>query len=73
MIKQTVLKFQGALGLLGFARETDRAEGDSGNSSRSSSIDDDEAASKTVYTSTGVLIPKMQPISEIQVSRYSTK
>ena len=32
MIKQTVLKFQGALGLLGFGHKDDQEDGDSGNS-----------------------------------------
>ena len=32
MIKQTVLKFQGALGLLGLGHKDDQEDGDSGNS-----------------------------------------
>ncbi len=68
-----MLRFQGALGLLGFARDTDKTEGDSGNSSRSNSIDDDDVNPKTVYTTTGILIPESQPINEIQVQRFTKK
>jgi hypothetical protein len=32
MFKQTVLKFQGALGLLGFGQKGEEEDGDSGNS-----------------------------------------
>jgi len=58
MIKQTVLKFTGALGLLGFSRVNEKGEGDSGNSSRSSSSGDDDGGAKAIYTTTGVLTPK---------------
>ncbi len=65
MIKQIVLKFQGALGYLGFARKGEGREGDSGNSSLSDSSEDDHEAAKNVYTTTGIIIPRGQAISEI--------
>jgi len=71
MIKQTVLKFQGALGFLGYNNMRNERDGDSGNSSSSDSSDDNERGNKENYTSTGVLIPRGQPINEITVSRYS--
>ena len=73
MIKQTVLKFQGALGYLGFGRENDKKEGDSGNSSISESSEDDDDAAKNVYTTTGIIIPRGQAISENKVIRYTEK
>ena len=71
MLKQTVLTFQGALGFLGYNNKSNDRDGDSGNSSSSGSPDDNQRGSKENYTSTGVLIPRGQPINEITVSRYS--
>jgi hypothetical protein len=42
MFKQTVLKFQGALGLLGFDPKGEEEERDIGNSATHGSWDDDE-------------------------------
>ena len=72
MLKQTVLKFQGALGLLGFGSKEGGKDGDSGNSSATGFSDDDEEEEKDIYLSTGVLAPRGQPVSEIHVARYST-
>ena len=41
MFKQTVLKFQGALGLLGFGHKDDQEDGDSGNSTPTGFSDDE--------------------------------
>jgi hypothetical protein len=69
MFKQTVLKFQGALGLLGFGPKDE--DGDSGNSATQGSWDDDENDEKSIYLSTGVLRPTGQAVSEIKVTSYS--
>ena len=69
MLKQTVLKFQGALGLLGFGSKEGGKEGDS---SATGFSDDDGEEGKDIYLSTGVLAPRGQPVSEIHVARYST-
>ena len=71
MLKQTVLKFQGALGLLGFGSKEGGKDGDSGDSSATGFSDDGEEG-KDIYLSTGVLAPRGQPVSEIHVVRYST-
>ena len=42
MLKQTVLKFQGALGLLGFGSKEGGKDGDSGNRSAAVFSDDDD-------------------------------
>ncbi len=68
-----MLKFQGALGYLGFSRESDKKEGDSGNSSLSASSGDEDENSKNVYTTTGIIIPRGYTISEIQVTGYTMK
>ena len=72
MLKQTVLKFQGALGLLGFGSKEGGKDGDSGDSSATGFSDDDDEQEKDIYLSTGVLAPRGQPVSEIHVARYST-
>ena len=72
MLKQTVLKFQGALGLLGFGSKEGGKDGDSGNSSAAGFSDDDGEEGKDISLSTGVLAPRGQPVSEIHVTRYST-
>ena len=72
MLKQTVLKFQGALGLLGFGSKEGGKEGDSGDSSATGFSDDDGEEGKDIYLSTGVLAPRGQPVSEIHVASYST-
>ena len=41
MFKQIVLKFQGALGLLGFAHKDDQEDGESGNSTPTEFSDDE--------------------------------
>ena len=71
MFKYTVLKFQGALGLLGFGAKEEDKDGDSGNSSVTGFSVDDNDEEKDIYLSTGVLAPRGQPISEIHVTRYS--
>ena len=71
MFKQTVLKFQGALGLLGFGHKDDQEDGDSGNSTPTWFSDENDGNSDT-YLTTGVLAPHGQPVSEIKVSRLST-
>jgi hypothetical protein len=68
-----VLKFKGALGYLGYRPEAGNQERDSGNSSSSQSSDDEESGLKQFYTSTGVLIPQSQAVSEIKVTRLSIK
>jgi hypothetical protein len=73
MIKQTVLKFQGALGYLGFSKKDEEKEEDSGNSSHSNSSDDPDEDRKNTYTTTAMLSPKNQAISEIYVSRLNSK
>jgi hypothetical protein len=71
MLKQTVLKFQGALGFLGFGSKEGGKDGDSGNSSATGFSDDDGEEGKNIYLFTGVLAPRGQPVSEIHVTRYS--
>ena len=71
MFKQTVLKFQGALGLLGFGPKDEEEDGDSGNSATQGSWDDDENDEKSIYLSTGVLRPTGQAVSEIKVTSHS--
>jgi hypothetical protein len=73
MLKQTVLKFKGALGYLGLTTEEGHQESSSDNSSSPQSSDDDECPSKQFYTSTGVLTPQGQAISEITATRFSMK
>ena len=70
MLKKTVLKFQGALGLLGFGAKGDDEDGDSGNSTTQGSWEDDNDDDKDSYLSTGVLITTHQPVSEIIVKRH---
>ena len=72
MFKQTVLKFQGALGLLGFGHKDDQEDGDSGNSTPTGFSDDENDGNSDTYLTTGVLAPHGQPVSEIKVSRLST-
>ena len=72
MLKQTVLKFQGARGLLGCGSKEGGKDGDSGNSSATGFSDDDDEEEKDIYLSTGVLAPRGQLVSEIHVARYST-
>ena len=72
MLKQTVLKFQGALGLLGFGSKEGGKDGDSGKSLAAYFSDDDGEEGKDIYLSNGVLIPQGQRVSEIHVARYST-
>ena len=69
MLKQTVLKFQGALGLLGFGSKEGGKDGDSGDSSATGFSDDDGEEGKDIYFSTDVLIPQSQRVSEIHVAR----
>ena len=70
MLKQTVLKFQGALGLLGFGSKEGGKDGDSGDSSATGfSDDDDEEEGKGIYLSTGVLLPHGNLGSEIHMKR----
>ena len=57
MFKQTVLKFQGALGLLGFGPKGHSEDGDSGNSTPTGYSDDENIDNKDTYLTTGVLIP----------------
>jgi hypothetical protein len=47
--------------------------GESGNSSDSDSSDDEQSELKQYYTSTELLIPRGQPISEISTSRQTIK
>ena len=71
MFKQTVLKFQGALGLLRFGHKDDQEDGDSGNSTPTGFSDDENNGNSDTYLNTGVLAPHRQPVSEIKVSRLS--
>ncbi len=73
MLKQTVLRFKGALGYLGLRSEEGDQESSSNNSSSSQSSDEDEGSSKQFYTSSGVLSPHSQTISEITVTRFPMK
>ena len=70
MVKWTVLKFQGALGLLSFGSKGDDDDGDSGNSFTQASWEDENDDDKESYLSTGVMIPTHQPVSEIVVTRH---
>ena len=70
MLKQTVLKFQGALGLLGFGSKEGGKDGDSGNSSATGFSND--YYEQDIYLSTGVLSAWGHPLSNIHVARYST-
>jgi hypothetical protein len=70
MLKCTVLKFQGALGLLGFGVKGNDDDGDSGNSFTQASWEDENDDDKDSYLSTGALIPTHQPVSEIIVTRH---
>ena len=70
MVKKTLLKFYGALGLLGFGSKGDDEDSDSGNSATQGSWEDDNDDEKDSYLSTGVLIPTHQPISEIIITRH---
>jgi hypothetical protein len=72
MFKQTVLKFQGALGLLEFGLKDEEEDGDSGNSATQGSWDDDKNDEKSIYLSTGVLRPTGQAVSEIKVTSHTT-
>jgi hypothetical protein len=73
MLKQTVLKLKGALGMIGFKPIDDKSDGSSSDSSDSDSSEDEKLENKNFYASTGVIVPKGQPISEIIVSRLATK
>jgi hypothetical protein len=73
MLKQTVLRFKGALGYLGLRTEEGHEDSSSDNSSSPRSSDDDESSSKQFYTSTGVLTPKAQAISELTATRFTMK
>ena len=68
MFKQTVLKIQGAPGLLGFGHKDDQEDGDSGNSTPTGFSDDENDVTSDTYLTTGVLAPHGQPVSEIKVS-----
>ena len=72
MFKQTVLKFQGALGLLGFRPKGEEEDGDSGNSATQGSWDDDENDEKSIYLSTGVLRPTGQAVSGIKITSHTS-
>jgi len=65
------LKFQGALGLLGFGSKGALDDGDSGNSTPTGSSDEESSDHKSTYLTTGVLIPRGQQISEINITRHS--
>ncbi len=73
MLKQTVLRFKGALGYLGLRTEEEREGSSNSNSSSAQSSEDDESPSKQFYTSTGVLTPEGQAISEITATRLTMK
>jgi hypothetical protein len=73
MLKQTVLKLKGALGIIGFKPIDDNSDGLTSESSDSELSEGESFENKNFYTSTGVIIPKGQPISEIIVSRLATK
>ena len=73
MLKQTVLRFKGALGYLGLRSEEAHQESSSSNSSSPQTSDEDESASKQFYTSSGVLTPQSQAMSEITVTRFTMK
>jgi hypothetical protein len=73
MLKQTVLKFKGALGYLGLTTEQGHQESGSDNTSSLESSDDNEGYSKQFYTSTGVITPQGQAINEISATRLTMK
>ena len=72
MFKQTVLKFQGAIGLLGYGPKDEEEDWESGNSATQGSWDDDENDEKSIYLSTGVLRPTGQAVSEIKITSHTT-
>ncbi len=69
MLKQTVLKFQGTLRLLGFGR---KEIGKDSDSSAKGFSDDNGEEGKDIYLSIWVMVPCGQLVSEIHVARYST-
>ena len=71
MLKYTVLKFQGALSLLGFGSKGALDDNDSGNSIPTGSSDEESSDHKGTYLTTGVLISHGQQISEINITRHS--
>ncbi len=73
MLKQTVLKVQGALGFLRFSSKNEENDGDSGNSSGSQRSDDDQEESRGLYTSTCILVPAGQSLNEISLARQTNK
>jgi hypothetical protein len=73
MLRQTLLKFKGALGMIGFNSLENESDGDTSSESESDSSEDEIFESKHHYTSTGVIVPKGQLISEIIVSRLTMK
>jgi hypothetical protein len=73
MLKQTVLKLKGALGMIGFKPIDENSDGNSSESLDSDSSEDEKLENKNFYTSTGVIVPKGQHISEIIVSHLSMK
>ena len=58
MLKQTVFKFKGALGLFGFGSKEGGKDGDSGKCSATGFSDDDGEEGKDIYLSTGILAPR---------------
>jgi hypothetical protein len=73
MLRQTVLKFKGALGMIGFKSHDNESDGDTSSLSDSDSSEDQNFESRHQYTSTGVIVPRGQFISEIIVSRLTMK
>ena len=65
------MKFQGALGLLGFGSKGALDDGDIGNSTPSGPVDEESSDHKSTYLTTGVLIPRGQQMSEINITRHS--
>ncbi len=72
MFKKTMLKLQGALGLLGFGHKDDQEDGDSGNSTPTGFSDEENGSNSNAYLTTEVLAPHGKPVSEIKVTRLST-
>ena len=73
MMRQTVLKFKGDLGMIGLKSHENESGGDSSNVSTSDFSDEDLIDAKQSYTLTGVLVPDGQAISEITVTWLSMK
>ena len=73
MLKQTMLSIKGALGFVNPPSKQIEKEGDSGNSSSSDSSGDGASVQKISYTTTELLTPESQQMSDIKISTLNTR